>query len=112
MILDRLAAGGFAELEVHKGHDVEFNWKLDVLSFIGVHFHHDVFHFMNYLFITKLDDFMNLNCIIDLNFVYDQISSMNDLGTQVEFMPDPEWNCLGFHCPCILQAAFTHICAY
>ena len=45
VILDRLAAGGFAELEVHKGHDVEFNWKLDVLSFIGVHFRLDVSHF-------------------------------------------------------------------
>ena len=70
------------------------------------------FHFMNYLSITKLDDFMNLNCIIDLNFVYDRISSMNELGTQVEFMPDPEWSCLGFHCPRILQAAFTHCCAF
>ena len=107
--LDRLTAEGFAELGVQFGHDDlgslegSMFYRLSEFTFITM-----FLNFMNYF----ANDFTILNFITDLNFVYDRISSMNDLGTQVEFMPDPEWNCLGFHCPCILQAAFTHICAY
>ena len=41
-------------------------------------------NFMNYF----ANDYTILYFITDLNFVYDRISSMNDLGTQVEFTPD------------------------
>ena len=111
--LDRLTAEGFAELGVQIGHDDlgslegSMFYRLSEFTFITM-----FLNFMNYFSITKIDDFTNLSFITDLNFVYARAFSMNDSGTRVEFMPDPEGDCLGFHCPCILQTAFTHICSY
>ena len=97
------------------------SWEFNLVTMIWVHLEARCFYRLSeFTFITMFLNFMNyfanyftiLNFITDLNFVYDRAFSMNDSGTRVEFMPDPEWNCLGFHCPCILQTAFTHICAY
>ena len=107
--LDRLTAEGFAELGVQIGHD-------DLGSLEGSMF----YRLSEFTFVTMFLNVMNyvanyftiLHSIIDLNLFYDRIISVNDLGTQVEFTPDPEWSCLGFHCPRILQAAFTHCCAF
>ena len=41
-------------------------------------------NFMNYL----VNYFTILNCIIGLNFDYDRIISVTELGTQLEFTPD------------------------
>ena len=83
--LDRLTAEGFAELGVQIGHDDlgslegSMFYRLSEFTFVLM-----FLNFMNYF----VNYFTILNCIIGLNFDYDRIISVNDLGTQVEFTPD------------------------